>query len=168
MASSSGCAPEPVARSSHGAAGRGGRVSRPEGHGSDEQPNALRGRHGPNDASPDPSFPQALRLTSRRQFLAVYENGLKASSPGFTVFGLPNGLAHSRLGLTLTRKTGNAVIRNRAKRVLREAFRLNRHRIGVPMDLVINGRRALLQQSMQRIERDFLACVARIERRVSP
>jgi len=154
MASSFGCAPEPVARSSCDAAGRAGRVCRPEGHGSDERP-------------PDQGFPRSLRLRSRRQFLAVYENGLKASSTCVTVFGLPNGLTHSRLGLTLTRKTGNAVVRNRAKRLLREVFRLNRHRIGVSLDLVINGRRALLQQPLQRIEQDFLACVARIERRLA-
>jgi len=81
------------------------------------------------------------------------------------VFGQPNGLDHSRLGLTLTRKTGNAVERNRAKRVLREVFRLNRHRIDLSMDLVINGRRSMLEQPLARLEREFLDCIRRIVRR---
>jgi ribonuclease P protein component len=152
MASSSGCAPERVARSLRDDGGRVGHVCRPEGSGSDAQP-------------PDFNFPRALRLTSRPQFLAVYESGLKASSPSIAVFGLPNGLEHSRVGLTLTRKTGNAVERNRAKRVLRDVFRRNHHRIGLPMDLVINGRRSMLQQTQQRLEQEFLDCVQRIARR---
>ena len=149
MASSSGCAPELVERSLLGVGVRVEPAYPPEGFGTDDR------------------FPRALRLTSRRQFKAVYAHGLRVASPCFAVFAKPNGLDHCRIGLTLTRKVGCAVLRNRAKRVLREVFRLNRQRLGVPMDLVINGRRTMLQQTMQRVEREFLDCVGRLERRAT-
>lgn len=167
MASSSGCAPELVEPSSLGAGVRVEPASPLEGLGTDERPSAHGDRQEPVGLLQGFRFPRALRLTSRRQFKAVYAYGLRVASPGFTVFGKPNGLDHCRVGLTLTRKTGCAAVRNRAKRVLREVFRLNRHRLGLPMDLVINGRRNLLQQKVQRVERDFLECVERLERRAA-
>ena len=167
MASSSGCAPEPVVRSLRDAGGRVGRSSLPEGSGTDERPSAQGSPQEADRPLPVHRFPRALRLTSRRQFQSVYAHGLRASSPCFAVFGKPNGLEHSRLGLTLTRKTGGAVERNRAKRVLREVFRLNRHRIALPMDVVVNGRRKMLEQTTQRVEREFLDCVGKLARRAA-
>jgi ribonuclease P protein component len=92
----------------------------------------------------------------------VYENGWRASRPCFVIFGLPNGAGHCRLGLTVTRKVGNAVIRNRAKRVLRGIFRRNRASLGHSLDLVVNARTALLGTPSCRVERQFLDSVAEI------
>ena len=146
MASSSGCAPEPAKRSSRDA------DERVESASPLEPPQGFR-------------FPRILRLTSRRQFQAVYAHGLRVATPCFAVFAKPNGLDHCRIGLTLTRKTGCAVVRNRAKRVLRELFRLNRQLFDVPLDLVINGRRNMLQQPTSRVERELIDCVGRLARR---
>lgn len=147
MASSSGCARQEVARSLPGVAGRGASVCRSEG------------------PEPDQRFPRSLRLTARRQFLTVYERGWKTSSASFTVFGIPNGLDRWRLGLTVTRKFGGAVARNRAKRLLRELFRRHRERLGRPMDLVVNGRSAMLRKPAARLEDEFLTCIAELVRR---
>jgi ribonuclease P protein component len=57
----------------------------------------------------------------------VYDAKLRKSSGPLLVFTRPNDLAYHRLGLSVSRKVGNAVRRNRVKRMLREAFRLTRH-----------------------------------------
>lgn len=53
------------------------------------------------------------------------------------IFGYENGLPYSRLGLSVSKRLGNAVARNRWKRILREAFRLHREQLPAGLDLVI-------------------------------
>ena len=118
------------------------------------------------DPETDRRFPREYRLTTRRQFVQVYEQGRKARRGSFMIFGMPNDLEGCRIGLTVTRRTGSAVARNRIKRVLRDVFRRNRDRLPVAMDLVVNGRSAMLSMSAQRIEHDFLGAVAEIARKV--
>jgi ribonuclease P protein component len=96
----------------------------------------------------------------------VYRRGLKARRPSFTVFGLPNDLDGCRIGLTVTRRAGTAVVRNRIKRVLRDVFRRHRDELPVAMDLVVNGESSMLSMSAERIERDFLGAVAELARKV--
>jgi ribonuclease P protein component len=59
----------------------------------------------------------------------------------------------ARLGLTVPRAIGGAVVRNRIKRRIREAFRLHRAKIGPQWDIVVNPRRAALSASFPDIER---------------
>jgi ribonuclease P protein component len=61
---------------------------------------------------------------------------------------------HSRLGVIVTKKVGNAVMRNKVKRWVREVFRLNRHVFASPLELVIIPRSSDL--SYDHIKRDFL------------
>lgn len=56
------------------------------------------------------------------------------------VFGRVNGLAHSRLGLSVGRVVGGAVERNRVKRLIREAFRLDQHSLPQGLDFVVSVR----------------------------
>lgn len=83
------------------------------------------------------------RLTHERQFDAVYEAKCRKSGGPLTIFAVPNGLSHARLGLSVGRKIGSAVVRNTVKRRLREAFRLNQLALaadGLGLDYVINVR----------------------------
>lgn len=64
------------------------------------------------------------RLTRRGEFLKVAGKGRKAARPGLVLQALPQPEGGLRLGFTATKKIGNAVARNRAKRRLREAARL--------------------------------------------
>jgi ribonuclease P protein component len=60
-----------------------------------------------------------------------------------------------RLGLTVPRAIGDAVVRNRIKRRLREVFRLHRAELGPQWDIVLNPRRAALTASFPELERAF-------------
>lgn len=74
----------------------------------------------------------------------------------------PSGGERSRLGLTVSRKVGNAVERNRIKRLVREYFRLNRHLLGKPLDINVIARRAangqpsaVVTQELQKIFKEL-------------
>jgi ribonuclease P protein component len=110
----------------------------------------------------DQRFPRSRRLTRRRQFLEVYKRGRRQGSSSFTLFFLPNTVGYFRLGLTVPRKVGNAVHRNRAKRVLRDIFRRHLPTVDPSLDLVINAHRAMAGRTSQQIERELIAAVGRI------
>lgn len=78
-------------------------------------------------SEPSMSFPKQLRLLSGGEFDAVFERKCSAADRLLVVYAWPNELGHPRLGLVVSRKVGNAVRRNRWKRLLREAFRQSQH-----------------------------------------
>lgn len=63
------------------------------------------------------------RLRERREFLRCYRAGRRRTRPLLMLYSLPNQLDHARLGITASRKVGPAVVRNRAKRRIRDIFR---------------------------------------------
>lgn len=83
------------------------------------------------------AFPKAHRLHGPPAFTAVYNGRVRESRGPLTIYALPNGLLHCRLGLSVSRKVGIAVRRGRIKRQLREAFRLMQHDVPKGYDLVI-------------------------------
>lgn len=90
----------------------------------------------PTDDSPTRlTFPKQLRLLRGSEFDAVFGAKCSVADGVLIVYAAPNGRGHARLGLVVSRKVGNAVRRNRWKRVLREAFRLWQHE-APPLDFV--------------------------------
>jgi len=83
------------------------------------------------------SFPARFHLRRSGDFRRIYQQRCTASDRWLLVFGGENGLSHPRLGLSVSRKVGPAVSRNRWKRRLREAFRLQQDRLPTGLDLVI-------------------------------
>ena len=75
---------------------------------------------------PGNSYPPDLRLRKRSEFLRLAGAAQKRASRGILVVWQGNGLANARLGVTVSRKVGCAVVRNRIKRYIRETFRTNR------------------------------------------
>jgi len=92
-------------------------------------------------------------------FRLVYDNGIRISCPLFAAFCLARQedrpQAGARLGLTVPRAIGKAVVRNRIKRRLREAFRRHREEFGSQWDIVINPRKAALDAPFGEIERSL-------------
>lgn len=81
------------------------------------------------------TFPKRLRLLKPSEFDRVMRSRISAVDGLMRIYGAANELGHPRLGLTVSRRMGVAVERNRWKRSLREAFRLGQHQLP-PCDLV--------------------------------
>src|SRR5690606_24465232 len=91
-------------------------------------------------------LPKEARLRTRAEFLRVYEQGFRIEGRFMTVFLLPNERDIHRIGVTATKKAiGKAHDRNRAKRLLRESFRLSKNElksVSAKYDFVLNARRS--------------------------
>jgi len=112
----------------------------------------------------DESFPKALRLTRRAQFLEVQGKGAKVTVEPLLALALPNTVGFTRLGLTVSTKVGNAVIRARIRRRLRELFRKRRHELPAGVDLVLIARGSAATADFQRLSRSFDGLVAKLKR----
>ncbi len=94
-----------------------------------------------------------MRLRGRLAFAAVYEAKVRTSLGPLLVCSLPNQLDHPRLGLSVPRRVGSAVRRNRLKRLLREAFRLSQHDWpgGYDLLIIVRPHKALALAEYQRL-----------------
>ena len=106
-------------------------------------------------------FPKSERILKREVFRRVYERGRKVQGKYFTAFIQPNSLESSRIGITVTRKAGKSVRRNRSRRLIREVFRRNRRLAPEGFDIVINVKGNLADATYDDIERDFVRFLER-------
>ena len=111
------------------------------------------------------SLPRGHRLTDKPQFDAVHRAGIRSSDPLFMVIARPNGLGLARLGLAVgVKSAGNAVNRNRIKRVVREAFRRAKQELP-SVDIVVNARAAAGKATNAQITASVATLWARIAER---
>ena len=114
----------------------------------------------------DFSLPKEARLLKRADFLRVYEHGKRFEGRFMTVFILPASVDRHRVGITATKKgIGKAHDRNRAKRLLRETFRLSRAEldaIEAKYDWVLNARRSILSVKLEKPLAEFKAIAAKV------
>lgn len=85
---------------------------------------------------PDATFPKLMHLRSPAEFERVYALKCKAADGVLLLFLARNALSTTRIGLSVSKKHGGAVERNRLKRWLREAFRLEREHFPSGVDLI--------------------------------
>jgi len=113
------------------------------------------------------TFRRAVRLRSRGEFDLVQRNGRRVSSRCLTLVGRPNALTCDRLGIIASRRIGGAVIRNRAKRRLREVFRQQQPDLAGArgertLDLVAIARRDLVEVPLAVVESEFTAALRKL------
>lgn len=92
-----------------------------------------------------------MRLRRSEDFRRVWKTGRSWAHSLFVLWVAPNRLSRSRVGLTASRKVGNAVARNRARRLLREAARRAYPRIPDGWDIVLVARSSLVKAQMQQV-----------------
>jgi ribonuclease P protein component len=83
------------------------------------------------------SFPKNKRLISNSQFKAVLARGRRLNNGVLTLYMARNDCEYSRLGVSVGKSRGNAVVRNRLKRLMREAFRQNQEQIPSGFDYLL-------------------------------
>ena len=101
------------------------------------------------------SFQKEARLTRRSEFLRLSRTGQKAFTPHFIVIRKDNDQLGQRLGVTVSSKVGNAVVRNRIKRKLREFFRRQRQRFHINQDTLIIARRGAGDLSHENLHKEL-------------
>lgn len=109
-------------------------------------------------------FRKEHRLTRRAQYLALRQAGRRVDTPLFFATFAQGAGPDARLGITVTRKVGGAVVRNRIKRRVREYFRLNRHRLDVPHDINVIAKKRAAGAESREIDRNLARLFAQIGR----
>jgi ribonuclease P protein component len=99
------------------------------------------------------------RISRRADYLRIQKGGARAHGRFLTLIALPNGAATTRLGVSASRRLGGAVLRNRAKRLIREVFRRNKPPTG--LDLVVIPKPELFEASFTALEEDFRSALRR-------
>jgi ribonuclease P protein component len=116
--------------------------------------------------TPEENFPRRLRLLRHADFEQVYKRGRRHFSAHMTVFYLVREQGEGpRVGFTVGRVLGGAVIRNRIKRRLREAVRMRKPQTAVPVDIVINPKKSVLELEFSGVREEIARAFEVIEKR---
>jgi ribonuclease P protein component len=107
-------------------------------------------------------FDKGLRLRQRPEFQHVFDTGVRIRGRFFTILVAPSRASRSRLGIVASKKLGDAVRRNRAKRLIREIFRRNQNPgATIRVDMVVIPRVELFDAAYASLEEDYRSVVAR-------
>ncbi|MCG6535763.1 MAG: ribonuclease P protein component [Syntrophales bacterium LBB04] len=109
----------------------------------------------------DRLFKRQERLHSKKEFLTVYQQGTRTYTRYFTLIEHKNHSGCRRLGITVSKKVGNAVRRNRIKRLVREFFRLNKMRLPESNDTVLIGKKGMPRLSYQDVCNELESLVSK-------
>ncbi|MBI4661374.1 MAG: ribonuclease P protein component [Verrucomicrobia bacterium] len=111
-----------------------------------------------SDARLSLRFSRSQRLRTMRDFAQVRNEGLRRAKGCLIVnWTLPPAGSLTRIGLITSRKLGKAIVRTRARRLLREAYRLHQHDLRQPANIVLIARSSIVGKKLADVERDFLS-----------
>jgi ribonuclease P protein component len=113
---------------------------------------------------PSQRFPKRLRLLSPKEFEHVFAARVSASDSWLVLYAGANSTGHPRLGLTVPRRVGGAVVRNRWKRLLREAFRISQHEL--PAFDYVCVPRSTAPPDLRQVVESFHMLAQRLERKL--
>lgn len=126
--------------------------------------------------TPELSFPKKKRLVNNKQFKTVLARKLRVSDGLFTLYMAENDCGYARLGVSISKSCGGAVVRNRVKRLLREAFRQNHDQIPAGFDYLFmispdwpkkgNMTAGTKKPTLEQVKASFSALVAAAENRI--
>jgi len=111
-------------------------------------------------------FPKSARLLKPAEFDRVFKKRISASDGLIIAYAALGESEQPRLGLTVSRKCGNAVVRNRWKRSLREAFRLVQHELPRHLDLIVLPQRGAAPE-VARLQRSLLKLASKLSNKLS-
>ena len=105
-------------------------------------------------------FGRSSRIKQGREFAAIRQKGSRLAHGCLVANWLVlRNRSGSRLGVITSSRIGGAVVRNRARRLLRESFRLHQHEFEMPVDLVLIARPSIAGRTFAEVEKDFLTTV---------
>ncbi|MBI3784789.1 MAG: ribonuclease P protein component [Deltaproteobacteria bacterium] len=107
----------------------------------------------------DFGLPKANRIRKRSEYLRLQGIGSRNAKGRFVVITTARAAGGSRLGITASRKVGNAVVRNRIKRLVREFFRHHKQLIDPPRDVLVIARSSAATASLSDIEHELSAAL---------
>lgn len=111
-------------------------------------------------------FTKKMRVTRNREFQAIYEEGFRQRGAHLTLISKKNGTETTRLGLSVAKKRMNrAVDRNRFKRWVREAFRLNREQLPQGCDLLVIPNHGIDGYDFENVSKEFLTLSDKVRRK---
>lgn len=113
---------------------------------------------------PSERFGKNDRIRSRVEFERIFKTGRVQADPVLVIHALPNQLNYSRLGISISKKVGSAPVRNRWKRLIREAFRRQRTEIPSGMDFVVRPRAGAVADGVE-IKRSLVRSTRILSRR---
>ena len=108
------------------------------------------------------SFPPEKRLHTSREYHATWRDGCKYHTAHLIVIVAPGAASVTRLGMTVSRKVGNAVCRNRIKRWIREAFRKTTFDSLPPVDINVVAKRQAGQISHNELDQELSSAFSRL------
>ena len=106
---------------------------------------------------------RAVTLKENYEFRRLYQRGASAVGGGMVVYCRKNRLDHNRLGITASVKLGHAVVRNRARRRLREVYRLNSPRLRQGYDIILVARSRTVTADWKDLNDTFLRLCRKLD-----